>query len=397
MIKGDWWAQVRKQAGPRYVTWSAQPIEVVVDFDKGLHAKLDQDPLLLQKLSDGGSDAYKAFIAECVGHVKWAEGLLEKAKKTLDKDRDPGAFSQEEFRILQGYTALMTNSVKKAEGDIAKAIDAAYAKHQKTRKEYKGYKIRAGIKIALKVTGISFAIAKLVGTMGADVLAWRSLIKDTIKTVTEITKLCAEAEKFRGYIEKELRTVRTWHAKIGDGKGATGSEVGLGLLRAVIGTDCEVTLDAVGSNVKQYRSKLQGVDLKAHKVARDLDQAIALMIADEKKVPAEIRNKWLSPLQTEVQKLIEEVIGLQEQVRDGLAWADRTDTEVKAMKKARSTSELARCVKLLETVIDGLTTTRGWVGFADKGGNLGVQISKTAVTAGKNIERHCDDLKALAS
>lgn len=61
-------------------------------------------------------------------------------------------------------------------------------------------------------------------------LAWRSLIKDTIKKVDELVTLAKKADTVRERAEKTLNRVLAWHARLGDGKGASVSEVGFGLL-----------------------------------------------------------------------------------------------------------------------------------------------------------------------
>lgn len=392
MISGDWWSQVKKQASPKYIEWAANPISVTVDFDKDCYEKLKKDPLLLQKLSDAGSEKYKAFIAEAAKTVKATEAKLDAASKAFNASKDIVAFGKTWDAAQAEFAKDMRAQVQSAEQEIDKAIHAAFAKYQKTKKEYKGYKIRSGVKLGLKLTGIGFSIAKLIGTSGADLLAWRSLLKDSIKTVTEITKLCVTAETMRKGTEKQLKVVLAWQAKLGDGKGATASEVGLGLLKSLVGTDCEMTLDAVGANVKQYRSKLKGVELNAHKVAKELQLVLNRVDSVKKEVSADIKAE-ISVLETDVRKLITQISDLMGEVNRGIDWADTTEGLVGDLKKAKNVSEMGKAVKALDSISDVVTSATGWAKFAKEGGALGTKIAGQTLKVGKNIERWMDDVK----
>ncbi|GMG81140.1 hypothetical protein LNKW23_03520 [Paralimibaculum aggregatum] len=392
MISGNWWGEVKKAASPKYIEWEANPIEVTVDFPKELHEKLKKDPLLLQKLSDGGSEKYKAFIASAAKKVKSTESDLEKLSKEFEKDKDIVAFGKKWDAIQEKFVREMRTEVESAEKEIDKGIMDAFAKYQKTKKEYKGYKIRSGIKLGLKFAALGFAIAKLVGTSGADLMAWRSLVRDSIKTVSEIGKLCVSAETFRKATEKQLKVVLAWQAKLGDGKGVTTAEVGLGLLKAVIGTDCEMSIDAVGANVKQFRNKLKGVELSAHKAAKELQLALNRMDSVKAEVPADIKSE-MATLETDVRDLITKVSDLMGDVNKGIDWANTVEKIVTDIKKAKSITHLSKMVKALESAADIASSASGWADFADKGDKLGTRIVKQTITVGKNIDRWQDDVK----
>ncbi len=394
MISGDWWGEVKKQASPKYVTGDANPISVTVDFDKAVYEKLKKDNLLLQKLSDAGSKEYKAFIGRAAQKVKAAEAEVARAAANYKSDKNPETFNNSKTQIAQKLKAELQAEANSAPGRIEKAIHDAFSKYQKTKKEYKGYKIRAGVKLGMKFASLGFTVAKLVGTAGADLLAWRSLVRDTIKSVTEITKLCLSAETFRKATEKQLKVVRTWHAKLGNGAGATASERGLGLLKVLVGTDCEMTLDAVGSNVKQFKSKIQGVDLNSHAVAKKLTQALNAMDKAKREVSSGIKTE-MAQLETQVRDLISEIGSLQSEVRKGEKWADDTKSLVDELKTAANVEKMGKIVKRLETAADIATSIKSWVDFAAKGDKLATRITKQTLTVAKNIERHMDDAKKV--
>ena len=296
---------------------------------------------------------------------------------------------------MKEFMGNMEDEAAKAEDAIAKGIMAAWEKHKKTKKEYRDYKIRSGVKLGLKFASLGFAIAKLVGTVGADVLAWRTLVRDSVKSVTEISKLILSAETFRKSTEKQLKVILSWQAKLGDGAGASASEVGLGLLKVVIGTDCEMTLDAVAANVKQYRNKAKGVELSAHSAAKKLNLALNRLGDIPPKLPAPIAQD-IKALMVEIEKLIDEVSKLTRQVSDGLEWADTMDELVADLKKAKSVSHAGKLVRAAETLVDSGPAAGGRVALADTGGDLATRILAEATKAGKAIARHGDEVKRLA-
>jgi hypothetical protein len=119
MISGDWWKVVKAAATPKHVEWSAQDVEVSIGFPDHLCKKLEKDPLLLPKLSDGGSTACKASVSDRVGQAAGAEAPIGKHASAPEADRDAGNFSLEPGRVRQGLAALMTNSADKAPAQIA--------------------------------------------------------------------------------------------------------------------------------------------------------------------------------------------------------------------------------------------------------------------------------------
>lgn len=399
MLKVDWWKEAKARAKPKHITWEAQELLVEVDFDKtiynlfGSQGKGKNDDLDT-KVSEGGRAVYGKFLDNVVGHVKWADALLDKHAKAFQKDKDVKKYNMELTRVEQGFTALMQNEAKDIEKKIEKGVTDAFDKWKKTKSDYKKYKARAAAKIALKIGSMGFAVAKLVGTSGADVLAWRGLIKDSVKTVTELAKLKMDAESFRKATETQLNKVLDWHKKLGDGKAATGSEIGLALLKTAIGTDAEMTLDAVGANVKQYKSKLLKVKEKAQALGEKLAKTQNSMDEAKGLLPADLAKEF-EPMEKSVDDLIKQLVTTNEKAAKGDTWAGNMDKLIAELKKAKSVSDAGKCVKAMDSISDIITGGLSWKKLADDSSKAATTISKQAVTLGKNIERWWDEAKKL--
>jgi hypothetical protein len=393
MIKGDWWKAVKESVQPKYVEWDdPQSVEVEVEFPDELYAKLKKDPLLLQKLSDGGSEVYKAFVKECAGFTQWADDETEKAALVFGKDKNVQSLQQKMRAIDKGFAARIQKAVDNAPTAIEKGVMDAWAKVKTTRKDYRDYKIRAGAKIGLKVGSIALSIATLVGSHGANPFAWRTLIKDTIKTIDELVTLALEAESVRKRAEGTVNRVLSWHAMLGQGKAAAASEIGLGLLKVFIGTDVYMTYDAAAGDVKAYKSKLGGLDAKSHEAAQKLQKLLLEMHASRTGGTAEIGTE-VEAMEKDVARLINKVIALQEEIKGGTVWADNMGKLLAELLKAQGLTELGRILKAVETVSEIALSTQGWVQFAGDAGKLAIGILKDAVTVGKNIDRWMDDVK----
>ncbi|MEM7560477.1 MAG: hypothetical protein AAF394_15250 [Planctomycetota bacterium] len=395
MISGDWWKMVTKKAKPKYaVSSSAQTIEVVIDFDENMYKLLQRDPLLLQKLSDSGSEVYKAFITTCIGHVSWGEALIEKANRGYSASKDIKKFNIAVSNAQQGMAKLLKAEVDKAQADIPNAIRKAWSEYQGARTEYRNYKFRAGCKLGLKAASLLLNASRLVATAGIDALAWRGAVKNATKGYNELVSLTLSADELQKKIEKNLKAVTNWHTKLGNGKRATGSDVGLGLLKVLVGTDCGKTLDSLSSATKNYKKKLIGVDLKSHEVAKQLNGVLAKLEAAQAELPQE-SGKVMKSLGEKFYELFTSVSDTQGSVKLGKAWATDMEARIDEMKKARNVKQLGRVLKLIETLETGLKRGLLPKKAAKCGTALATAITKDAVNAGKLIDRWFDDAKKL--
>ncbi len=391
-ISGNWWKEVKKHARPGLVELSVSPFSVEVEFDKKSYALLEKHPTLHQQIMDAGSEEYKNMISEGVTLVRGCEIHLLKLGKQFEKDRDINAFmkrfQEAKISFVQAIHKLTTDAKKKIERAIIRAFNA----YLKKKKDFQKYKIRVATKIGLKLGSIGFGVARLISTSGADVLAWRGLVKDAILTLTEAYKFMDGAEAFRKKINKQLDLIAAWHKKLG--AGATASEVGLGILKSLIGTECEGTLVAVSANVKQYRKKLKGVELKAHAAAAELNVVLNRIESVKKEVDSKAQ-KELEDLTAKVMKLIDKITSAFDEINAGLAWADGIETQIDEMARAKNVKEMGTVIKLLDTASDVATSAKSWSSFAQEGKSLGAKVGSQANTAGKSVERWWDTVAKL--
>lgn len=394
IISRNWWKEAKKWAKSDLVQYTPHPIKVEADFDKDGEELLKTYPMLKQQLMNAANAECDKLVSDGGTLLRGTEWQLKKVSKYFLDKKDLKGFMREfqgtKISFVQGVTTL----VREAKKRIEKAIVAAMKAFLKLKKDVSKYKLRVAAKIGLKLGSLGIAIAGLVSSSGANVVAWRTLIKDMTGTYTEARAFMASAESFRKKIDKNLKSVQAWHAKLGDGAGATASEVGLGLLKVLIGTDGGKTLDALGANAGQYRKKLQCVELKAHETAAQLNLILNRAEILEKET-GENEQKTLEALRKKIQEMIDKVHGAIGEIETGVTWADEIDETIADLKAAKNVRSMGLCIKALDTASDLATTTNSIANFVDSGGSLSKEIHAQAFKIGKNVDRWEKEVRTL--
>ncbi len=324
------------EAKPKYIDFGSSSgklnIGIGVDFEKEFIEKLQDDPLAWQKLQDAASTAYKNFVAEAVAEVKKTDKVVGKliGDPTMQKAATDVCFATLKMKAGKLPTEVDAN-VKKAWAEIIK-----------TNKDYSKYKWRAAVHVGLQIGGVAISAAGIGGAVATGgvsaVIGLYSLIKGCIGLVKDLGKLWLTAEKFRVAINGQVtKLVKAYNAKksLARNSSDSASEV----INAVFGTEF-ATIGKCRKDVKQYMSKLDGVDVKSHEISRELGKAMSTLDKAMRDIKAVAKNNkelaaTLPKLEAQINDLIVKIVGKQEMINEGREWAKRMDEALELLEKGK--------------------------------------------------------------
>lgn len=248
-------------------------------------------------------------------------------------------------------------SYKTAEGHIEKhvtdAMNDAWAKLAREKKEYTAYKVKSGVAVIAKGAGVVGGVLGAVGSgIGGQaygtVLGVIGAIRSAVDLVQEVRNLAVEAETLAKEIQKGLTKLKL------DLEEASNTTVGVREVgTAVLQRLTKIKVNSIknlGDKNKQYKNKLKGYKGKAislgEKIKAALDEMDALS-QNIKKLEAQAEsagtrdfrksleqlNKVLAKSEAALDKLLNSAVGFMERYNEGMENAKKFDGWLNALKE----------------------------------------------------------------
>jgi predicted nucleic acid-binding Zn-ribbon protein len=331
VVQVDLWRVFQKECKPKCIRWEPQTLKIQIDVDKALHKKLDEDSLLQAKLWEAASAPYKKFIAKCKADFTKTDAELQTIRRKI---ADPLEAQQPVEKAMSRLTHNIPAYFEELTRDVPKAVLAEWNKITAKNKGYRIYKIKAFVSCALRVGAMVAAAVALSNpfTAGPAILAIQTIVSGCASVLQDLAKLARSANKFREGVNKEILKLAAAYKKSGKVK-VSAAEFGKSSFKTIFGYEFS-TVATCQKSVGQYRKKLVGVDQKSHKTAKDLNKVLREMDTVRKQGPQSVK-KDLGTLEGIVDKLIKDVIGLQEQVKEGESWADKQQPLLEELGKKK--------------------------------------------------------------
>jgi hypothetical protein len=249
-----------------------------INFKLGIKIKLtlNDDILDLMEKAQTSSDA--AFMAEeannrCQKLIDDISKLLVDADSKLEKlDEAAGD------KLLDKVESGISTMIQVAETEIAKIPKTVWNEFVKREKQYKDYKIKAGLDMTIQVltvtggavaTGVSAA-----GTFGASaVIGVVALVRDCAKLAKMIYDLAIEAETVQKNLQKDINTLEeAYQSKV---RNVTQEMVGT-VLKSILTIDTPfyATLPKCNTNLELFDNKVAGLETNGRAYSRDVTKAL---------------------------------------------------------------------------------------------------------------------------
>lgn len=318
-------ADVRRHYTPELLRLDKVRVQVHFPDDRKLLASAMKDPLLDQKMRAVARTLVTGDLARLMAYQV---GVADtKAKEALRAGNQAQA-----TLAVQSVERLLTETRSQIIPKIEMAAGQVWRDLTRTKKEYQTYQVKCGVRIAastISAVGSVIAIPASAATGGATLaIALYKSVKDAVGLYQALWPALVQAET----VEKEIRkTLETLHTRFTDisAKRAAALELAHSMVKAVDTPEKAKELNDT------FGSKLQGVEVKAHRTAEALNavllhaDAIAKTIAAEqtpavgkaKGLPAaartQARAKQLAAIESQVDQMIRRVVSLAERAEGG--------------------------------------------------------------------------------
>lgn len=192
---------IRKKPNLQYLEIPKYRVDVQIDVTtKGLLSASEVPSSAMKRLEDaarGALDTYEETIAA------EAAKLDEKVGKLINEGGEKGIDAAN--KLIQGANASIKNALDSAEGAAQQAIEARLKKEAQGDSNLKEARARTALKWTAGAISLATSVARLVGTMGADVAAYISIAKTLATLGADLVQQVKNEEKLRKDLEGGIK------------------------------------------------------------------------------------------------------------------------------------------------------------------------------------------------
>ncbi len=327
LLENDIWGTLVRAVKPKAIKGKKLPFRVSLDVDSGAYDAVRKDALLQAKITEAASGKYKTYMKVMASSLKKHDAAYQKAKDQKTGDKILAAFEKDFKSNTRAFVA-----------DAQKAAQKAWEDVKTTKAEYRKYQIKAGVDLALDSLSLAGGV---IGTAGAVatggwglIVSLYGVIKTLISVAMKVYKLAIDADKMQKRVTTGLKKVqKSYDRKRKELSGA--KDTGKAFINSILGADFIPSLTSVKADNDQYKSKIQGVDVGAHKLAQKLNQVLA-QIDKIEAMPEVKTSKKMKPvikkLRSATANLIDKIINMQGQVAKGKAFNQNTARAIKELE-----------------------------------------------------------------
>ena len=242
--------------------------DVSVSFDDKVFKQVTSDSILLTDMNKAAQKACDQTIGAVVSKLKAWDKLIE---GMVDKGEKESVIKKQ----IDGLNKAMAQDVAVGIKGAEAAITAVWDKYSKTKKEYKGYKIKIGLKITGLIAGLATSIALMAATPftgGASAaIGIIGMAKTGVTLAKEIGTAAMEVESSMKLLAASVRVVESAARK---GKAAVhGNEVSAAVLNQFLGV-AQPSIKECGSQLQTVQSKMKGIEVKSHNLSKALNRLL---------------------------------------------------------------------------------------------------------------------------
>ena len=317
--------------------------------EKAIREAYNKDPLLRAKMSEAAVKVYDSIERQMEIATRGWDAKVEKVK--ADDAARKGA--------VKDYQKLFQEQVGLAEKAAQRNTEAVWAELARTKKEYAKYKWKAGIKVSLGVASLVTSVtimASSAASFGATAIPGiLGMVRTSAQLAQQCKALYEELETTIKTLNRNLGKVSESYRNASKAKLAA-SEMAAMLIQKVIVVEMpsiKLCQDLLGRG----RSKLDGVVVKSHDIAKKLEVALKGIDAIAKKADTKSRKK-LDDISGSLGGLIFAIEAEVTRAGKGKRELDNSEKIVKALA-ARQPAFLAYVDKAM-IVIDLGAGATGW-------------------------------------
>jgi hypothetical protein len=262
-------ADVARAAGPLAVMTypKGMKFKVEVEFDPKMKKEIGADALLKQDMWLEVDAVYKDLVKRIGENLKATDrGAIQlRDKKEIDKLK----------KLVDVVNRGIVGARQIAEESAQKKIHAHYEGLKKKRKEYTKYKIKIVVTITSATAGLATSLA-LIGASGfsggaSGAIGIIAMVKSCATIATEVAAAAQTVEQSVGSLKVQLVAVeKVWKKTKAGGHG---NEISAAVFKEFLGVS-QPSVKSCQSNLSTAKSKLNGMDVRTHDIAKEIQKAM---------------------------------------------------------------------------------------------------------------------------
>jgi hypothetical protein len=289
--------------------------------------KLELDDKVLDALeTDKSGERVAAYMVED------AQGVYDEYRKSvqnalgeLDEACQRKGITKDEIaKRAKNFESKLSSHTKNVEASLTKVPGVRWDKWVSTKKEYKSYQIKAGVKVGVAVlgtVGAGLSLAAAVPTGGATLaLSIVGGLRAIAGLATQIKNLALDVEKVEKVILFDLGALTKAYQK-GGKKALAAASGAMVTVQAVFAVDIGPSLKSINGNCGLWKSKVQGLDVAAGKLAGEALDTL-------KKADA-LENTLGKAKPKDLDKALKKIQKLRKGIDDGLDGANKLSARIK--------------------------------------------------------------------
>lgn len=279
ILAHDNWAKLLSPS--KYIKFEAKPFEFWMEFDKEVEKALKDNPVIQAKLWEPAQTLWKRMLVAMDELVTSTNGELE---IEFDQVKDPDKVRE----VIARSKKELLNGIDDTMGKYIRAMDKAVMKKWEELKKQKKLSRKLKIKIACKglarVTAMTFSVGTLVASGGLNALAWVSLTRSIVASISDFRKLAISVESFGKMLEKQVRTLRDDLDK--DVAVRRAMMAGTFVAFAALGSTVKTSYASTHKNLKVFNGRVAALEQSHNALGKKVEKALKAFQKDRKKLPA---------------------------------------------------------------------------------------------------------------
>ena len=289
--------------------------------------KLELDDKALDALEgDKSGERVAAYMVEDAQGVY--DEFMKAAQAALNEldaaCKAKGVGKDDIAKRVKAFDSKLASLSKSTQANLEKVPGLRWDKWVTTKKEYKTYQIKAGVKVGVAVlgtVGAGLSLAAAVPTGGATLaLSIVGGIRAIAGLATQIKNLALDVEKVEKIILFDLRALTSAYDK-GGKKALAAASGAMVTVQAVFAVDIGPSLKTINGNCGLWKSKVQGLDVSAGKLAGEALDAL-------KKADA-LEGLLSKAKPKDLDKALKKIQKLRKGIDEGLDGANKLSARIK--------------------------------------------------------------------
>jgi hypothetical protein len=266
LLKKDLWPEIQNHYRPELIKVGRVEVEINFPDNKGILATAMKDPLAHQRMVDVVQRTLNRESSQLFAYVI---GVADTKAKEAKKSGNQAQLQQVVNGVQKQLDSVRAQIIPKVQTVAAQE----WMKIRQTKREYRTYQIKCGLKVAVQGTGLAIGIAGAATSAGAAlVIGILGCVKNVVDGIKTVRDLAEQAEGTEARLRNALKDALLVFDDISPAL-ATYFELSKTVVSKVLAYDMNTPSTCKNMN-ELYGNKVKGLEVNAHGTSEKLNEIL---------------------------------------------------------------------------------------------------------------------------